>query len=68
MMVPGTKRTIFAFSLCIVTLYYIILLRHDTGESVGWFLTFTGIMLVFVVSYLYADLKEIMQKNKRNKK
>lgn len=67
-MVPGTKRTVFAFVLCIVALFHIASLRYSTGESVGWFLTFTGIMLVFVVSYLYADLKEIVQKNKRLKK
>ena len=63
----GFKRTAFSLTLCVITLYHIILLRYDTGESVGWFLTFTGIMLVFVVGYLYADLKEILRNNRRRK-
>jgi hypothetical protein len=63
----GFKRTSFSLTLCIITLYHIILLRHDTGESVGWFLTFTAILLVFVVGYLYADLKEILRDKRRRK-
>ena len=67
-MAPGFKRTSFALVLSIIALYHIAILRYETGESVGWFLTFTGIMLIFVVAYLYDDLKCILQKSKRYKK
>lgn len=66
-MAPRFKRTSLSLVLSIIALFHIGYLRYTTGEGVGWFLTFTGIVLVFVVAYLYDDLKCILQKSKRYK-
>ena len=63
----GFKRTSFSLFLCVVTLVYISYIRYNTGESVGWFLTFVGVLLVFAVSYLIADIKDILKHGKKRK-
>jgi len=63
----GFKRTSFTLFLCVVTLLYISYIRYNTGESVGWFLTFVGVLLVFAVSYLVVDIKDIIRNGKKRK-
>jgi len=63
----GLKRTSFSLFLCIVTLVYISYIRYDTGEGIGWFLTFMGVILVFATSYLIVDIKDMLKHGKKRK-